>query len=314
MPADALPGGVAPVRAGIFSPAPAGAVTEKRRRRLLISGLLTPATLLFVTVYFGGIATLVATSLELASRVGPSAAPGFGAYAEALSGPTIATTVWRTVGVSSAAVVACLLLGFPVSRYLASSSGRLRGLVVMCVLSPLMVTAIGRTFGWVALLGPGGLIGNFVHALGGPATGLLYTEVAMVIGLTNMLLPFMVLAVLAARVAVDDDLLKAAASLGASPFSVFYQIELPLCAPGILSGILIVFSLSVSNFVTAVLLGGSGRNVVAYEIFLDSLIYFEPARGAALAVMLLLVTTALMATALMVGSRRSAARQEGRSH
>jgi putative spermidine/putrescine transport system permease protein len=113
----------------------------------------------------------------------------------------------------------------------------------------------------------------------------------------------MVLSIAASREHLDNDLMKASASLGATPFGTFRQVELPLSFPGIVSGALIVFSLAASNFVTAALLGGSGRDVVAYHIYLDILVYFEDKRGAALATMLLIAEIVFMTLALWAARR-----------
>jgi putative spermidine/putrescine transport system permease protein len=273
--------------------------------------MLAPVVVLYLVVYVGGLVMIGATSLGL-SPGEPNAGVSVAAYGQALAAPGIAVIVTRTITVGIATVAVCLILGFPVARYITSASARWRGLVMICVLSPLMVSAIGRIFGWIALFGPGSFVAQLmVTLLGGKPTGLLYTETAMVIGLANLLLPFMVLSIAASRAHLDEDLLKASASLGATPFATFRQVELPLSLPGIVGGALIVFSLAASNFVTAALLGGSGRDVVAYHIYLDILVYFQDRRGAALAVMLLIAEIVFLALAVAAG--RSAARDDAQA-
>jgi putative spermidine/putrescine transport system permease protein len=284
------------------APAAGPALRSPPRTWPRIVALLAPCFILYVGVYFSSSLMLFFTSLGLGNADGKSL--GLWAYYDAFTAQGIGATLTRTLRVSLFTVLFCLLLGFPVSRYLATATGRMRGVVLMCVLSPLMVTAIGRIFGWVALFGPGSAIANLMSAFFDTRrTGLLYTETAMVIGLTNLLLPFMVLAIVGARVNVDESLLKAAYSLGAKPWAVLRQVEIPLTLPGIVSGVLIVFSLSISNFITAALLGGSGNNVVAYEIYLDTLIYFKPERGAALSILLLMAVGALLAASIVVAAR-----------
>jgi len=273
-------------------------------RLLRPAALLAPVMVLYLVVYLGGLAMIAATSLGL-SAAEPDTHLSVAAYTQALAAPGIPVIVTRTIMVGIATVVVCLILGFPVARYITSATARWRGVVMVCVLSPLMVSAIGRVFGLIALFGPGSFVARFMVAfLGGKPTGLLYTETAMVIGLSNLMLPFMVLSIAASRAHLDEDLLKASASLGAAPFATFRQIELPLSLPGIVGGALIVFSLAASNFVTAALLGGSGRDVIAYHIYLDILVYFQESRGAALAVMLLV--TEILLLALAVAASRSA--------
>ena len=264
--------------------------------------LLTPILVLYFSIYLGGLVMVWLTSVTPSSSTG--APTTLQNYAEAFGAPLIGTILSRTVRISLETSLACLVLGFPVAHYLTSPDRRWKKLVFMCVVSPLMVSSIGRIFGWIALFGPGSFIANIlVTGFNFKRTGLLYTEAGMVIGLTNLLLPFMVLSIAASRSHLDLNLLKAASSLGAKPFAVFRQIELPLSMPGILNGILIVFSLCVGNFVTAVLLGGSGRDVLAYEIYLDILVYFQQGRGTALAILLLISVIALLMLALRFGDR-----------
>jgi putative spermidine/putrescine transport system permease protein len=266
-----------------------GRARDKRRREAIrasgahdaLADCLRPAragALLYATVYLGGMAIIGLASFGL----GPDAESGatLANYREVFASAHIQTVVLRTLRVSAITVIACLVLGFPVARYITSPDARWRSFVVMAVLSPLMVSAIGRVFGWIALFGPGSWVAaQTMHFFGTRATGLLYTEAGVVIGLTNILLPFMVLSIAASRANLDESLLKAAASLGATPSAVFWQVELPLNLPGILGGVLIVFSLSITNFATAALLGGSGRDVVAYEIYSNILTYHQPGTG-----------------------------------
>lgn len=274
-------------------------------RWLIVLGLLAPAILLYATIYLGGMAIIGLASVNAGPDAeGPATLANF---RQVFASAHIHTVVLRTLRVSVITVVACLILGFPVARYITSPDARWRSFVVMAVLSPLMVSAISRVFGWIALFGPGSWVAaQTMHYFGTRATGLLYTEVGVVIGLTNILLPFMVLSIAASRANLDESMLKAAASLGATPRAVFWQVELPLNLPGIVGGVLIVFSLAITNFATAALLGGSGRDVIAYEIYTSILTYHQLGTGAALAVLLLASSVAIMMVAVSVGRRTDA--------
>lgn len=281
---------------------------RSRIRPAVIAALLAPSAALYTAVYLGGLVMLVLSSLGMAYGDDGS----FAAYIDAFKAPVMGYTVLRTLRVSVATVLFCLLLGFPVARYLATSTGTGRSIILMSVLSPLMVTTIGRIFGWIAFFGPGSFIAYAMEKyLGGKPIGLLYTETAMIIGLTNLLLPFMVLSIVGARLNVDESTLKAAKSLGANPCAVLWQIEIPQCLPGIVSGVLVVFCLSIGNFGVAALLGGNGNNTVAYEIYLDTLIYFKSDRGAAISVLLLLVVGVLMSAAIHAGAGKAGRPEPG---
>lgn len=279
-------------------------------RGLVILGLLAPAILLFATIYLGGMGIIGLASINVGPDAeGPATLANF---RQVFASAHLHTVMLRTLRVSTITVVACLILGFPVARYITAPDARWRTLVVMAVLSPLMVSAISRVFGWIALFGPGSWVAaQTMRWFGTRATGLLYTEVGMIIGLTNILLPFMVLSIAASRANLDERVLKAAASLGATPRAVFWQIELPLNLPGIVGGVLIVFSLAITNFATAALLGGSGREVIAYEIYTSILTYQQMGVGAALAVLLLIASVAIMMIAVSA-ARRADGMTEGR--
>ena len=268
-------------------------------------GLLAPAILLYATIYLGGMAIIGLASVNAGSDAeGPATLANF---RQVFASAHIHTVVVADAAREHITVIACLVLGFPVARYITSPDARWRSFVVMAVLSPLMVSAISRVFGWIALFGPGSWVAaQTMHYFGTRATGLLYTEVGVVIGLTNILLPFMVLSIAASRANLDEGVLKAAASLGATPRAVFWQVELPLNLPGILGGVLIVFSLAITNFATAALLGGSGRDVIAYEIYTNILTYHQLGTGAALAILLLVASVAIMIVAVSVGRRADA--------
>jgi putative spermidine/putrescine transport system permease protein len=147
---------------------------------------------------------------------------------------------------------------------------------------------IVRTFGWRIILGPNGLLHSIFSAAGLEGGVLLHSEGAVIAGLVNLLLPFLVLAVATSLQAIDPAVPRAAASLGAGPWRVFRLVIFPLSLPGVIAGLLIVFSLASSSFVTPALLGGADFKVMSTMIYQQALILQNWPLAAAFAVVLVL--------------------------
>jgi putative spermidine/putrescine transport system permease protein len=156
------------------------------------------------------------------------------------------------------------------------------------VASPLFVSVIVRTYGWIVILSPSGALNWLLP--GRFQTSLMNTEAAIVIGLMHIYLPFMVLSLNAAIYKIDKRLLSAAASLGASNWQIFRDILVPPSLPGVIAGCVFVFSISMTAFSTPVLLGGSSNKTFPYLIYQRNLLLADWHLGSALAFVLLFVT------------------------
>jgi len=198
----------------------------------------------------------------------------------------------RTFRISLLVTLFTLVLGYPEAYYLTRIRGRAKAVVLLAVLSPLIVSAITRTFGWFILLSPTGLVNGALMALGltRAPVKLIYSETGIVIGLTHVLVPFMVLSIYASLQRRNATLVPAAHTLGAGPVRAFLAITLPLSLPGIVAGSVLVFTLSMSAFVTPAILGGTRVRVVAYLIYEEFLLSLNWPFGAALALLLVAIT------------------------
>ncbi len=199
----------------------------------------------------------------------------------------MANTLW--IGVIT--TLACLLIGYPVALQLARGSERLRALRYGIVLTPLLVGIVIRSYGWTIILGNNGVINRTLREWGlidGPLP-LMYNGLGIVIALTHVLLPFMILPIMSAIQGIDPAVELAARSLGATRSTVFRRMTLPLSLPGVQSGCILVFILSVSAYVTPALIGGLRVKTVAVSV-VDALIdSFQWPFGSALALILSLV-------------------------
>jgi putative spermidine/putrescine transport system permease protein len=202
----------------------------------------------------------------------------------------------RTFRISIIVTIACLLIGYPEAYFLTQLQGRIKALVMMIVVSPLLISAVTRTFGWFIMLGNNGVVNNAIIGLGLSETPLklLYSETGIVIGLTHVLVPMMVLSIYASLQRRDPALVRAAESLGASPLIAFLKVTLPLSLPGILAGSVLVFTMAMSAFVTPAVLGGSRVRVVAYLVYEEFLQMLNWPFGAALALVLVVLTMTIV--------------------
>lgn len=278
---------------------PAMTVGTVRHRRwaaaLPVALLLLPATALLLVFFIVPFGTLAIDSLFRFSRVsGIIREVSLDNYGRILSDTRYQGIIMATMLQSIVASATTLAVGYPVAYYISRAPARAKAIVIMIVLSPLLISVVVRSFGWVIVLGPDGLTSWLLGLVGLEGGVLLHSPAAVIIGLTNVFLPFMVLSIATSLQATNPQVPLAAASLGASPLRVFWHVVLPLSLPGVLSGLLIVFSLSSSAFVTPALLGGARYSVLSTAIYEQTLILQNWPLGAALAVTLVIIVIAIL--------------------
>jgi putative spermidine/putrescine transport system permease protein len=205
----------------------------------------------------------------------------------------------RTLGVAAAILGLCLVVGYPVAYFVALLPARRRMLVLLLLLFPLMVSNVVRAYGWVALLGRRGVINTSLHDVGliDAPLDLLYTTQAVVVALMTILLPYMVISIANTLTALDRRYEEAAQALGAGPVRTFFHVTLPLSTPGVASGTLLVFLLTLSAYVTITLLGGPRSKLLVSMIY-DAVTAFQWPHAAALAFILLALALAMTAAIL----------------
>lgn len=174
----------------------------------------------------------------------------------------------RTFGIATMVTVICLLLAFPVAYFLANGPKAWRSPVMGLVLLPLWTSLLVRTAAWVVLLQDQGLINRaleWLHLANGPIE-LIFHRPGVIIAMVHVSLPYMVLPLYATMAAIKADYMRAGISLGATPFTAFRRIYLPLTAPGVAAGCLLVFIMSLGYYITPALVGGASDQMVSYFI------------------------------------------------
>jgi ABC-type spermidine/putrescine transport system permease subunit I len=210
-----------------------------------------------------------------------------------------------TVTVSVSVTCACIVLGYPFAYFLARIPASRLGPYMFVLISPLMMSSVVLVLGWVILLGPNGPVSELLRALGLSPGRLLYNKPAIVVGLTELLLPFMVLPLTSSIENIHPSLEEAAQILGASRAQTFSRVILPLSRPGLVSGSLLVFSLALGSLVVPALLGGPADAMLGNVIYEEVMSSLNWPFAAAIALILLIVTSITMTIYLQV-SRKAA--------
>ncbi len=224
--------------------------------------------------------------------------PGFSLanYIEVLSDSYFHKIFGRTFGVALLVTVVCIVIGAPEAYILNRMGNPWKSIFLLIVIGPLLISVIVRTLGWALLFGSQGGISTALQWLGltDEPVSLMFTMTGMTIALVHVLVPFMVLSVWASLQRLDPQVEDAALTLGASQATVLRRIVLPQAMPGILSGSLIVFSLTASAFATPSIIGGRRLKVVATTAYDEYLSTLNWPLGAAIAVVLLIATAAII--------------------
>ncbi|MGY6769799.1 ABC transporter permease [Komagataeibacter sp. NFXK3] len=194
----------------------------------------------------------------------------FSAYVTLLSSRLFFQSLWSTFETSILATVLSVLLGYPVAIHLARQTPRRRALMMILVLMPFWTSILVKSYAFTIILGRRGLINSALSYLVGHkvALPLLFNKFAVVIGMANYLVPFVIFPVLASLLAIDPALGRAATLMGAHPLRVFRQITLPLSLPGVIAGASSTFIISLGFFVVPALLGGR------HDVMLANLVDF----------------------------------------
>jgi ABC-type spermidine/putrescine transport system permease subunit I len=208
---------------------------------------------------------------------------------------TVARVLLNTNGIGAIVTLLVLVIGYPVSYALSRARGLAFTAILLCIVLPYFTSTIVRTYAWMVLLGRTGLINQILLGLGlvDAPLELMYNRTGVIIGMTYVLLPYMVLTLYAAMKAVDPRLLQAAEGMGASPATVFLKVFMPLTLHGVIAGVLITFILAIGFFITPALMGGPGDMMIAMLIEREVELTQNWASAAMMTIVLLAVTLIL---------------------
>jgi putative spermidine/putrescine transport system permease protein len=273
---------------------------------LSAGSLIGPATIIVVVGLLAPIAMLFRYSLnQFHPRRMMVEAVTLENYIKFFSDPYYTNVFFTTLRVSLVCTVICLVLGFPLAYVLARTQSRYKNLLIMLVVLPLFVGNAVRAAGWMTLLGSKGFLNSSLIGLGiiSEPLQIMYTELAVVIGIIAVNLPFMVLTLQSVIEGIDRSVEEAAFSLGAAPATMFWRVLWPLALPGIIAGTILTFILGMNAYATPVLLGGPEFKMMGPLVFGLFQLNNWPF-GAAVSFILMTTTLILTASANLLMQRR----------
>ncbi|MBK9236053.1 MAG: ABC transporter permease [Rhodoferax sp.] len=285
MPAETNPVAVRPTRP-----------SNTLRARLLLMLLMAPALLWLLGLIV--LPHLELAVLSLRARVAPRVYElSLNQYRTFIEEPLYWHTFVRTAWMSVLATALTLLMAFPIAWTLAKlARGRAKSVLFMLCLVPFWISETVRTLGWMILLRESGVFPSLLVSLGLADTPpeLLYRDATVLVGLVYSSLLFMVVPLTSALESLDDALIEAAYDLGGNGANILWRIVIPHAAPGIAAGCIVVFMLTLGNYLTPTLLGGKNSLWFTEQIYTQFITRFNWEQGAAFGFLLLALSTAMV--------------------
>ena len=268
----------------------------RTQQRLLLGLLLAPALLWLLGLIV--LPHIDLAILSLRARVAPGEyAPSLRQYQTFLEEPLYWHTFVRTALMSMLATLLTLLLAFPIAWTITKiARGRARSMLFVLCLIPFWVSETVRTLGWMILLRESGVLPAVLVQLGLTAMPIemLYRDSTVLVGLVYTSMLFMVVPLIGALDSLDDSLIEAAYDLGGNGWSILRQIIIPHAAPGIVAGCIVVFMLTLGNYLTPTLLGGKNSLWFTEQIYTQFITRFNWEQGAAFGFLLLVLSSAIV--------------------
>ncbi len=278
-------------------------------RRLMAGGVWPAVPALVFLVFFFAIPMVLLLAFGFVDIERGVVQPDtwtFGHLTEVLRDDLFWRFWWRSFYVGVLATVSCIVLAYPLA-YLYTMVGRVgRGAILLITVAPLLTSALVRTYAWLVILGGRrGVVNNALIEMGliERPLRLLNTDFAVILGMTQIHLPFMVLPLITVLAARDRAYEQASLGLGASHVSTFLRVTLPMSLPGITAGAALVFALSYTNFIIPQLLGGGNYMTLAVQVYEYIIVILDWNRGAVLALLLLSSCFAFILAMTWAGNR-----------
>lgn len=204
--------------------------------------------------------------------------------------------LFTTLRVSLLTTLICIVLGFPAAYYISKLGGRMKAVLLLLTIFPLLTSSVVRSFSWMIIIGRNGLLNKMLLGMGiiHEPLDILYTPTAIIIGLVHLFLPLIIVSLVGVMENIQHDLLEAAESLGASKATVFLKVVLPLCVPGLVIGSILVFVGSFTAYTTPALLGGKQR-VISTFLYQNAITLNDWQVASIVATIMIVITFAVIA-------------------
>lgn len=270
----------------------AGQNPMTRRERLWLAGLLSPGMIWLILFFSVPIAAVLVFSVFTNHDGQMFREFTMENYTRALTTAVYREVLMKSMWYGLLTTTACLLVGYPVAYLIARAQPSCQKLLFIGLIIPFWTSIVVRTFSWKILLGSNGFVNFTLRELGliDVPIKFLYTQLAVNTGLVHVFLPFMILPLYAVLEKLDPAHEEAAMDLGAGRWMTFLRITLPLSLPGISTGCLLVFLLTIGSFLTPAILGGPSELMISNIIYDEYYVTFNWPFGGALAALFLALT------------------------
>jgi putative spermidine/putrescine transport system permease protein len=214
----------------------------------------------------------------------------------------------RTLMIGAITGLLVVVASYPLAYFLTRTTSRWQGALIALALCPLLSSVIVRTYGWFVILHNGGVLNDFLLYVGviDGQLRIIPGVVAILIGLTHVLLPYGVLTIMSSLQGINPNLEQASMNLGASRFKTFIHVVLPLSLPGVAGGFLLTFAITISAYATPAVLGGPRSETMATQVYSFMVTILDWSMGATFGAILIVTSVAILFLAAKAGTKRGA--------
>jgi putative spermidine/putrescine transport system permease protein len=254
----------------------------KRLSPWILAGPASLLVLVFLILPVGS--TLIATFTDAKGWAAP--------YAAFFNSGFRRTVLYRTIEISLITTIISVVLGFIAAYVVAQMPARLKSIMIIAAVFPLLTGVVVRSFAWLILLGKNGILNTALLSVGfiSEPISMLYTEGAVIAAMVYLFVPLMILTLAGVLEGIPKDVVEAATSLGATPFAVFRQVILPLAMPGLIVGAVLVFTGSFTSYATPQLLGGERQMMMGTLLYQRAMVTFDWTGASTVAAIMVVVT------------------------
>ncbi len=251
--------------------------------------LIAPITILLVVVL---ILPLLAVLLPTVFEGG---AVTLSRYIAFFQDPYYIKIFVRTLRIALVCTLVCMILGIPTAYFISRVSKKWRGILMSVALFPMLTNSVIRAFAWINILGKNGIVNQILSALHliDQPLSMLYTEFSVLVGTIYLFLPLMIITLVGVMENIDNDMMEAAESLGASRLLSFFKVILPMSIPGIITGAVLVFTGAMTAYTTPQLLGGP-KNMLLSTLIYQRAMTLNDWTGASVVALVMIVTTLIV--------------------
>ena len=251
--------------------------------------LIAPITILLVVVL---ILPLLAVLLPTVFEGG---AVTLSRYIAFFQDPYYLKIFVRTLRIALVCTLVCMILGIPTAYFISRVSKKWRGILMSVALFPMLTNSVIRAFAWINILGKNGIVNQILSALHlvDQPLSMLYTEFSVLVGTIYLFLPLMIITLVGVMENIDNDMMEAAESLGASRLLSFVKVILPMSIPGIITGAVLVFTGAMTAYTTPQLLGGP-KNMLLSTLIYQRAMTLNDWTGASVVALVMIVTTLIV--------------------